>query len=330
MIILKQGGNRRPAYFDYMRYNMAKRIRILVIFIWILTSLSACANLYDETTIEQTVNPTMTLNSTPMPTVAPINTPVPITEDEQRVQNWSELEGALYSSGYTVMTKCIYDPFYDDEFYIAAESVFNEMLEILDYMHPPVKEPPAQDGAEYYQYYATANEQDVTDTAYVATVMNTMIEHFGWLPQGTKELGLTVLTDDDVRSLLKICFADFTDDKPLPEPEDSPEYSEERFKIQHIDGKFRFTAPEFWGSRHHSSAVITSMGLTTLPEYGYGDKEVFYMWIVDLSGFNDFVHGSGYIPYWRQVYLVRNDEPDTMGINWQIAKIINLPLDKTI
>ena len=131
-------------------------------------------------------------------------------------------------------------------------------------------------------------------------------------PDAEKGPGSTIIIPDSaVKDFMRICFADYTDDMRIPEIEG----------LTHIDGTYRYNdynGPNESTNRSRTDYIILDMQHYQKGEYS--DESRFYMFIVSLDDSDHFQGGKS----WK-VWLVKNDEPDALGINWRVEKIVRLP-----
>ena len=246
-------------------------------------------------------------NSRFTPAVTPASNSI-AGERELKKDGWQEIWDILYDYGWTMNTNPDYNSDFKNGFLPAAKSALSEMtpyitalLYSFDYM--PVQEHPFYPDPE--------NDNDVNDEAHAAKVLEWTLRYCGnFHPEAKNVYGSTITVPEGaLKDYMRICFADYTEDMPIPEVEG--------VGIKHMDGVYRFMYdPDFL--RYRTDYVILSMQYEAVSEYN--DKERFYMFVVLLDDEDHFMGGSS----WR-VWLVKNDEPDKLGINWRVEKIVRLP-----
>lgn len=251
-------------------------------------------------------------------------------DPEYRVESANELKQLLYEYGWFTMENATdVGGTYEKNLYAAAKSVFSEMLPILQELYPLT----AKNGDAEVYWWTSQNDHDINDEAYLATVMYNMITKLGWTHPSEKRDGVyTVLSDAAVRDLMKVCFADFTDDTPLPNIKKSSEYSKNKWhgEIIHTEDGFRYykSADHIDEYEKNYKSIIIDIGYTSKAsslydvymKETYPDMEVFFLFVVDIGGYERYTQMSG-----RQIWLVKNDEPDALGYNWRVAKIVVMP-----
>ena len=251
-------------------------------------------------TAAPTAEPTATVEPTPEPTVE-------LNHEEIRKQDWLSIWDILYDNGWTAYASTSYT---DEQFFPAARSALSEMLPYISCMlsaswniKKPIQEYPFRDTAE--------NENDITDLKYVERVLRGIIKGPGRKhPDTTIGLANTIMVPDSaLKDFMRICFTDYTEDMPIPEIED----------ITHINGTYRYTVYGTPSYPPTTGYVIRNMHHETVNEYN--DKERFYMFVVLLDDEDHFTGGAT----WK-VQLVKNDEPDALGINWRVEKLVRQPV----
>lgn len=238
-----------------------------------------------------------------------------VYDREYMVENMNEINALLYEQDWT--SAYIYSEYkseYTDRLYAAAKSVFAEMPPFIIFASPSSK------NADKDVFSSNAiNDHDINNEAYAAHIMYRMITRYYWkCPNRYKHLIWTILSDEDIRALMKICFADFTDDMPLPDINKARYYNEDQFI--HTEDGFRYYIKNNSAEQDPSTTntLVLDMDFDTLE--GYEDKEVFYLLLVTFSGYEGYNYMNG-----KRVWLVKNDEPDVLGCNWRIAKVVTLP-----
>lgn len=99
-----------------------------------------------------------------------------------------------------------------------ARSVFSEMMPYIFVLIRSFPYGPVQKNDLYSD---TENDNDVTDAKRVSSVMCGVIQRCGkYHPDAEKGPGSTIIIPDStVKDFMRICFADYTDDMPIPEIE---------------------------------------------------------------------------------------------------------------
>ncbi len=245
----------------------------------------------------------------------PLYTGIPVYDREYMVENMNEINALLYEQDWT--SAYIYSEYrseYTDRLYAAAKSVFAEMPPFIIFASPS-----PQNADKDVFSSNVINDHDINNEAYAAHIMYRMITKYYWkCPNRYKHLIWTILPDEDIRALMKICFADFTDDMPLPDINKARYYNEDQFI--HTEDGFRYYIEDDSKDQNPptTNTLVLDMDFDTLD--GYEDKEVFYLLLVTFSGFESYNYMNG-----QRVWLVKNDEPDALGCNWRIAKVVTLP-----
>ena len=257
-----------------------------------------------------TAAPTVAPTATVEPTAAPTPEAAPILgRREQEKPYWHEIWELLYDQGWLAVPYPNY--IYDwEEFMPDARSVFSEMMPYIFVLIRSFPYGPVQKNDFYSN---VENDNDVTDAKRVSSVMCGVIQRCGkYHPDAEKGLGSTIiLPDSAVKDFMRICFADYTDDMPIPEIEG----------LTHIDGTYRYNDyndPNESTNRSRTDYIILDMQHYQKGEYS--DENRFYMFIVSLDDADHFQGGKS----WK-VWLIKNDEPDRLGINWRVEKIVRLP-----
>lgn len=243
------------------------------------------------------------------PTAEPAETAAPSSKQEEREMKkggWQEIWSILYDYGWIANTNPDYNFDFENVFLPAAKSALGEMTPYITALLESFDGSPAQKDVFFYN---SENDNDINDKEYVAKAMENVIRHCGHShPEAAKGLGSVITVPDSaVKEYMRVCFADYTDDMPIPEIEG----------LTHIDGTYRF---EYYPDMllYRTDYIILSMQHEAVSETN--DKERFYMFVVHLHDADHFSGGESF-----ELRLVKNDAPDSLGINWRVEKIFRHP-----
>ena len=266
-------------------------------------------------------------------TITPTSEPTPeltpeLDDVECARQLRHEMVDALYDCGWDAIIDHTDSKAGAEWIYTPATSVFREMTPYLEDIMECVKcysEVAKTPFQAHPSDRDAANESVITDKKYVANVMFQVALGMGMEhPNAERRLNKVLLPDDAMRDYMRICFADYTDDMPLPKPEDAtyfmPEAYPENIEIKHEDGMYIFHAKDM----KHGSFYPYMSPIVIYMEHAnsimYEDKEGFRMCVVSISDPDHYTDAVGWM-----IYLVKNDEPDRLGINWRVEKIVRMP-----
>ena len=264
-----------------------------------------------EPTVEPSAEPAAEQNSrfTPAVTPAPNSN---MAERETEKDGWREIWDILYDYGWTMNAKLSYGleaSEFEEGLLPAAKSALSEMPPYIDALFSSSSYGPVQ---EHPFYPDPENDNDVNDEAHAAKALERVLRYCGnFHPEAKNVYGSTITVPESaLKDYMRICFADYTEDMPIPEVEG--------VGIKHMDGVYRFMCNPNVLLYHGTDHYILDMRYDAVSESN--DKERFYMFVVSLNDVDHFMGGSS----WR-VWLVKNDEPDKLGINWRVEKIVRLP-----
>lgn len=232
-------------------------------------------------------------------------------DDELIKKDWQEIWDIVYKYRWATFTASGYVSYYyensADAFFPNAKSALDEMIPYIEaaldpmwqYVTTPIQQLPLVDKN-------TVNEADINNEEYVRRVLwaavNTQgINH----PQARQaKPDAVTLPESALSDFMRVCFIDYTDDVAIPSLDEYATYS---------DGEYKFMSGK-WSSMYHYA--VTDIQVTSLPEF-----EGQYVLKLQITGFEepDFCDAT----IWR-VFLVKNDAPDVLGLNWRIGKIVRI------
>lgn len=287
---------------------MKNLIRISAVFICVLL-LCSCA---PDNSAQITQSPVSSSALTAEPTTAqtPESNNTAATEQstiEYQRDNWNEIWNILVENGWSTYVVNTYDDEYAEYFFPAAKSALKEMIPYISAIISAADkiDKPYQ---KYTPIDSVENENDINNQEYTAQVLANVICTCGSMyPEAQAGLGSVVMVPEKaLKDYMRICFSDYTDDTQIPEPAD----------ITHTDGTYRYT----------------KQGSTSLPTTGYlisdmqcirsddsSENDRFYILAIEIDHPDSYGSARG----WK-ILLKQNDEPDNLGINWRVEKIVRL------
>ena len=296
------------------------RLTALVLCVLFMCSCAAVDNAQTPNPTPQTIP---TLSPSPTITVDPTAEPTPEPDEEEYARQLRhEMMDALYTYGWTALMPKISTREGADSLYASATSVFREMIPYISTLMRFVNSLSRVSKTPYQLHpgnYDADNESIITDEEYVANVMTTVLLSMGSShPDAERHLDSFYLPENAMRDYMKICFADYTDDMPLPDLEFTTDYEGE-IKVKHENGKYIFKTRDARGKGAKCSDVAISYMVVRESEI-YKGKDEFIMCAMELSDPDHYTSAAGWM-----VYLLKNDVPDNLGINWRVEKIVRMP-----
>ena len=288
------------------------RITLIVLCVLLLCSCSPMVGNDSLETEADTPMPSSGVTAgtavTLVPTVTPEITQTQGIRDEEKTY-WQEIWNLLYDQGWLAVPYPNYIADWE-EFMPQARSVFSEMMPYVFVLVRSLAYTKSQEDAFSQE---AENDNDMYDAEHVSSVMCGVIQRCGrYHPDASTGLGKTViLPEKSVKDFMHICFADYSEDVPIPEIEG----------LTHVDGTYRYqdyNDPNESVNRGRTDYIILDMQYYKKDAYNDGDR--FYMFVVSLDDADHFSGGKS----WK-VWLIKNDEPDRLGINWRVEKIVCLP-----
>lgn len=292
---------------------------LLLLFI-ILCALFLCSCTEPNTiTLPTAAQPELTTNVHVTPEFAPTAAPTAEqSSDDEWMDKWLEVCRNIYAEpcGWG----CAITPYNKNEIFPQASGVFKNMLPVLDTAIKATAVTQYQKPVQEWAVMAddrSVNENDVNDPVCAWVMLKHMTVYIGkehpeaqqkWVSTGRKWF----LPIDAARDIMKICFADFTDDMPMPTQ--APQY-----KCNEIDDTFDFEYSEKENGYFFEPCERSVSGSQNLICSMHTEGAYFYMRILTLGGQTNYdINGV-------DIWLAPAAKPYPLECEWRIQKMVRLP-----